>query len=91
MQGVLIKFRRSLPRSLQKEVKISVVLRGERDIGKLHTIGIAIGKTVSHLAGLSLRGELSRKQLLHFTSSLQVELSWHGSLRQIVFPRPGTG
>ena len=47
---------------------------------ELHTIGINLGKTVFHLVGLSLRGEVvvrkkfSRKQLLHFTANLQVEL-----------------
>jgi transposase len=47
---------------------------------ELHTIGIDLGKTVFHLVGLTLRGEvavrkkLSRKQLLHFTANLQVEL-----------------
>jgi transposase len=47
---------------------------------ELHTIGIDLGKTVFHLAGLNLRGEVvvrkkfSRKQLLHFTANLQVEL-----------------
>lgn len=47
---------------------------------ELHTIGIDLGKTVFHLVGLTLRGEvavrkkLSRKQLLHFTTNLQVQL-----------------
>jgi transposase len=47
---------------------------------ELHTIGIDLGKTVFHLVGLTLRGEvavrkkLSRKQLLHFTANLQVKL-----------------
>ena len=47
---------------------------------ELHTIGIDLGKTVFHLVGLNLRGEVvvrkkfSRKQLLHFTSNLRVEL-----------------
>ena len=47
---------------------------------ELHTIGIDLGKTVFHLVGLSLRGEVvvrkrfTRKQLLHFTANLQVEL-----------------
>ena len=42
----------------------------------LHTIGIDLGKTVFHLVGLDLRGEVvvrkkfSRKQLLHFTANL---------------------
>src|SRR6202790_5303296 len=46
----------------------------------LHTIGIDLGKTVFHLVGLNQRGEVvvrkkfSRKQLLHFTANLQVEL-----------------
>jgi transposase len=47
---------------------------------ELHTIGIDLGKTVFHLVGLNLRGEVavhkkfSRKQLLHFTANLQVAL-----------------
>jgi transposase len=47
---------------------------------ELHTIGIDLGKTVFHLVGLNQRGEVvvrkkfSRKQLLHFTANLQVEL-----------------
>jgi transposase len=47
---------------------------------ELHTIGIDLGKTLFHLVGLNLRGEVvvhekfSRKQLLHFTANLQVEL-----------------
>ena len=47
---------------------------------ELHTIGIDLGKTVFHLVGVNLRGEVvvrkkfSRKQLLHFTANLQVEL-----------------
>jgi hypothetical protein len=42
---------------------------------QLHTIGIDLGKTVFHLVGLNLRGEVvvrkkfSRKQLLHFTAN----------------------
>ncbi len=47
---------------------------------ELHTIGIDLGKTVFHLVGLNQSGEVvlrkkfSRKQLLHFTANLQVEL-----------------
>src|SRR5258707_7995867 len=47
---------------------------------ELHTIGIDLGKTVFHLVGLDLRGEVvvrkkfSRKQLLHFTANLRVKL-----------------
>ena len=47
---------------------------------ELHTIGIDLGKTVFHLVGLNLRGEVvvrkkySRKQLLHFTANLHVAL-----------------
>src|SRR5271166_2727648 len=47
---------------------------------ELHTIGIDLGKTVFHLVGLNLRGEVvvrkkfSRKQLLHFTANRQVNL-----------------
>jgi transposase len=44
---------------------------------ELHTIGIDLGKTVFHLVGLSMRGEVvvhkkfSRKQLLQFTANVQ--------------------
>ena len=47
---------------------------------ELHTIGIDLGKTVFHLVGLNLCGEVvvrkkfSRIQLLHFTANLQVKL-----------------
>ena len=47
---------------------------------ELHTIGIDLGKTVFHLVGLNLRGEVvvrkkfSRTQLLRFTANLHVEL-----------------
>ncbi|MGA3127638.1 MAG: hypothetical protein ABSD13_13060 [Candidatus Korobacteraceae bacterium] len=47
---------------------------------RLHTIGIDLGKTVFHLVGLNLRGKVvvrkkfSRKQLLHYTANLHVEL-----------------
>ena len=47
---------------------------------ELHTIGIDLGKTVFHLVGLNLGGEVvvrkkcSRKQPLHFTADLKVEL-----------------
>jgi transposase len=47
---------------------------------ELHTIGIDLGKTVFHLVGLNLRGEVvvrkkfSRTQLLRFTANIQVEL-----------------
>jgi transposase len=47
---------------------------------ELQTIGIDLGKTVFHLVGLNPRGEIvvrkkfSRKQLLHFTANLRVEL-----------------
>jgi transposase len=46
----------------------------------IHTIGIDLGKTVFHLIGLNVRGEvvvrkkLSRSQLLRFTANLQVHL-----------------
>src|SRR6202162_6280853 len=60
----------------------SLGIRGERRRHpmELHTIGIDLGKTVFHLVGLNLRGEVvvhkkfSRKQLLHFTANLQVKL-----------------
>ena len=47
---------------------------------ELHTIGIDLGKTVFHLVGFDLHGEVvvrkkfSRKQLLHFTANLRVKL-----------------
>ena len=47
---------------------------------ELHTIGIDLAKTVFHLVGLNLRGEVvvrkrfSRTQLLRFTANSQVEL-----------------
>ena len=47
---------------------------------ELHTIGIDLGKTVFHLVGLNLRGEVvvrkkfSRTQLLRFTANVQVQL-----------------
>lgn len=46
---------------------------------ELHTIGIDLGKTVFHLVGLSLQGEVvvrrqfSRKQLLQFTAKVRVD------------------
>jgi transposase len=46
----------------------------------IHTIGIDLGKTVFHLVGLNVRGEvvvrkkMSRSQLLRFTANLQVHL-----------------
>jgi transposase len=61
---------------------------------ELHTIGVDLGKTVFHLVGLNLRGEVvvrkkfSRKQLLHFTANLQVHLI--GGLRRVPFSGPGT-
>jgi transposase len=45
-----------------------------------HTIGIDLGKTVSHLVGLNLHGEVvvckkfSRAQLLRFTANVHVAL-----------------
>src|SRR5258707_15742733 len=47
---------------------------------EVHTIGIDLGKTVFHLVGLNLRGEVvvrkkfSRTQLLRFTANVHVEL-----------------
>ena len=47
---------------------------------EIHTIGIDLGKTVFHLVGLNVRGEVvvrkkcSRDQLLRFTANLQVTL-----------------
>jgi transposase len=47
---------------------------------ELQTIGIDLGKTVFHLVGFDLRGEVavrkkfSRTQLLRFTANMHVEL-----------------
>jgi transposase len=47
---------------------------------KIHAIGIDLGKTVFHLVGLSMRGEVvarkkcSRKQLLHYMANVQVHI-----------------
>ena len=47
---------------------------------ELHTIGMDLGKTVFHLVGLNLRGEVvvrkkfSRTQLLRFTANLHIKL-----------------
>jgi transposase len=47
---------------------------------KRHTIGIDFGRTVFHLVGLNLRGEVvacnkfSRLQLLRFTANRSVQL-----------------
>src|SRR5437867_7208972 len=47
---------------------------------ELHTIGIDLGKTVFHLVGLNLRGEVVvrkkflRTQLLRFTANIHLEL-----------------
>jgi transposase len=47
---------------------------------EIHTVGIDLGKTVFHLVGLSVQGEVvvrkkfSRQQLLHFTANLRVGL-----------------
>src|SRR6201982_425941 len=60
----------------------SLCVRGlrRRRLMELHTIGIDLGKTVFHLVGLNLRGEVvvrkkfSRAQLLRFTANIHVEL-----------------
>src|ERR1700752_449320 len=60
----------------------SLCVRGlrRRRLMELHTIGIDLGKTVFHLVGLNLRGEVvvrkkfSRTQLLRFTANIHVEL-----------------
>ena len=63
---------------------------------ELHTIGIDLGKTVFHLVGLNLRGEVvvrkkfSRKQLLHFTANLQVELIGMEACGGCSFSRAGS-
>jgi hypothetical protein len=62
---------------------------------ELHTIGIDLGKTVFHLVGLNLRGEVvvrkkySRKQRLHFTAKAEGKTDWHGSLWRVPFSRTG--
>jgi hypothetical protein len=54
--------------------------RTEEDPVEIHTIGIDLGKTVFHLVGLNVRGEVvmrktcSRAQLLRFTANRQVNL-----------------
>src|SRR5579863_2291678 len=51
-----------------------------RHLMEIHTVGVDLGKTVFHLVGLSVQGEVvvrkkfSRKQLLHFTANLRVGL-----------------
>jgi hypothetical protein len=63
---------------------------------KLHTIGIDLGKTVFHLVGLNLRGEVvvRKKFFAQATAALHGEpagrIDWHGSLRRGPFSRPGT-
>ena len=53
---------------------------GRRRCNSGQTIGIDLGKTVFHLVGLDLRGEVavrkkfSRTQLLRFTANIHVEL-----------------
>jgi transposase len=52
----------------------------EEVLMQIHTIGVDLGKTVFHLVGLNLRGEVvvrrkcSRSQLLQFTANVQVDL-----------------
>ncbi len=61
-----------------------------------YTIGIDLGKTVFHLVGPNLRGEVvvrkkfSRKQLLHFTANLQGQVDWYGSQRWVPLSRTGS-
>src|SRR5258706_3374261 len=63
---------------------------------ELHTIGIDLGKTVSHLVGLNLRGEVVvRKEVLaHTAAALHCQrtrrVDWHGSLRRCAFSWPST-
>ena len=63
---------------------------------EISTIGIDLGKTVFHLAGVNARGEVvvrkkcSRLQLLRFTSNLPACLIGNGGLRRIAFSRKGT-
>jgi transposase len=47
---------------------------------QIHTLGVDLGKTILHLVGLNLQGEVvvrkkcSRIQLLQFTANMQVAL-----------------
>ena len=55
-------------------------LRLQRRPMELHSIGIDLGKTMFHLVGLNLRGEVvvrkkfSRLQLLRFTANREIQL-----------------
>jgi hypothetical protein len=65
---------------------------------EIHTVGIDLGKTTFHLAGLNVSGEIvvrkkySRKQMLHFTANLRVALiaGGPGTFREAV-PHPAGG
>jgi len=52
---------------------------------ELHTIGIDLGKTVFHLVGVNLRGEVVLRN--HGEPASQID--WYGSLRRISFSWPG--
>jgi hypothetical protein len=63
---------------------------------ELPTIDIDLGKTVFHVVGLDLRGEVvvrkkfSRTQLLRFTANVHVGLIGMEALRRFAFSWPGT-
>jgi len=66
---------------------------------QIHTIGIDLGKTVFHLVGLNLGGEVvvrrkcSRTQLLQFTANTSSRPDRHGGMCRSSFPgksTPGT-
>jgi hypothetical protein len=63
---------------------------------QLHTIGIDLGKTVFHLVGLNLRGEVvvrkkfSRKATAAFHGEPAGSVDWHGSLWWVPLSRAGS-
>src|SRR5438445_11694785 len=73
-------------------------IRGERRRHpmELHTIGIDLGKTVFHLVGLNLRGEVvvrkkfSRKQTAALHCEPAGQVNWYGGLRRVSLSRAGT-
>ena len=62
---------------------------------KIHTIGIDLGKTSFHVAGLNERGEVvvrkrfSRTQLLRFTANRKVHLIGMEACGGLAFSGPG--
>jgi len=53
---------------------------------ELHTIGIDLGKTVFHLAGLNLRGEVAKSGR---TNSRRSSLAFVGNSKELYFSRRG--